>query len=91
MNKKELGNRILDFVLGTEVEGTVSAVLPSQINLSRRYAISTKDGILDTHFSAVTQLIFLLPLYYPRPEFRRGEKIKERAVRVRPWINGQRV
>lgn len=89
MNRKEALGRVADFALGKKVEGTVSAVLPSQINFSRRYAVATKDGIVDTHISAVTQSFFPLPFYFPRPQFRRGERIEERAVRVRPWIDGQ--
>lgn len=89
VNGKEALGRIADLVLGKKVEGTVSAVLPSQLGLSRRYAIATKDGILDTHFSAVSRPLFPIPIYFPKPYFSRGQRIAERAVDVKPWVDGQ--
>lgn len=89
MYGKEALNRAADFILGKKVEGTISAVLPSQIGFARRYAVSTKDGILDAHVSSVSQPLFPFPFHFPRQPHRRGERIEERAIRVRPWIDGQ--
>ena len=91
MNRKEALRRVKDFVLGPEIEGTVSAVLPSQERgLISRYAIRTNNGeIIDAHISDVEPVMLFWNSF--REPFRRGQEIKLRAVRARPWIDGQTV
>lgn len=77
--------RSVDFVCGPKVEGKVAAVLPSEYPLNYRYAIRTQEEILDTHVPAFEGFL----IYFHREPFRIGDRLKLRASKVKPWIDGQ--
>lgn len=90
MRGKETLERAIEICLGTQVEGTISAVLPSRINLSSRYIVTTPDQkALDVHVPNFTNYGLFIPVYFPRPRLVRGSTISMRSRNVKPWIDGQ--
>ncbi len=90
MRGKEVLERAKEICLGTQVEGTVSAVLPSRINLSSRYIVTTPNQeTLDVHIPNFTNYGLLVPVYFPRPRLARGSIISARSRNVKPWVDGQ--
>lgn len=89
MNGKEALKKVKDLMLGPEVEGTVSAYLPTNDDgLIHRFAVRTESGeVVDVHVSDIETVWGIINVF--REPIVRGQHIKLRAIKVKPWVDGQ--
>lgn len=84
MNKRELGEKIATFVIGTKVDGTVAAVFPPTPDQSQRYVVSTEEGMLDVNILQMENPAGRLKIRAKDP-LKVGDKIRRRVKDVKVW------